>query len=141
MRHSSWPRIQFTMSTPSAWSKPQITTSASTPSAALPRSSAVVIPASDRSPRLMNRTKSSSMVIAASVGDAFECCALVSSMPEHDGGKRRGDEQQHDGREDPDRRDEHRSAAPHRVLVQLLAARVANVFAQGQQTAPEVDAP
>ena len=44
------------------------------------------------------------------------------------------------GSEDPDRRHEHRGAAAHRVLVQLLAARVADVLAQREQSAAEIDA-
>ena len=61
-------------------------------------------------------------------------------MSEHDRGQRRGDEEQHDRSEDPDRRQEHRGASAHRVLVQLLAARVADVLAQREQPAREVDA-
>ena len=64
-----------------------------------------------------------------------------SPVSEHDRGQRRGDEEQHDRSEDPDRRHEHRGAAAHRVLVQLLAARVANVLAQREQSAGEIDAP
>ena len=61
-------------------------------------------------------------------------------MAENDRGQRRGDEQQHDRSEDPDRRQEHRGAAAHGLLVQLLAPRVADVLAQREQTAGEIDA-
>src|SRR6185369_11950290 len=107
-------RIQLTMSTPRLWSRPQITTSASTPSAALPSSSAVVMPASESDHRSNTRLRTSRTVIAP----------LSSSLTEHDRREGRGDEQQHDRCEDPDRRQEHRRPASNGFLVDLLASRV-----------------
>ena len=59
-------------------------------------------------------------------------------MSKNNGRKRCGDEEQHDGSEDRDRGHEHRRAAPHGLLVHLLAARVADVTAQREQPTAEL---
>src|SRR5947209_4482758 len=99
-----------------------MTTSARTPSAALPSNSAVVIPAS------------------SCAGFRVDCISSPSAVAENDRGQRGGDEQQHDGSENRDRRDQHGGATANSFFVELFTARVANVFTQREQSACEIDA-
>src|SRR5438552_15993034 len=123
----SCPRIQLTMSTPSPCSTVQIATNARTPRAALPSSSAVVIPSSERCTRASRYQYRNTRLSPLSV------------VSENDRWQRRRDEQQHDRCENADRRHEHRGSTLDRVLVQLLATRVADVLAEREEPSGKID--
>ena len=120
------------------------------PSAALPSSSAVVMPASsDECSRhapdpltvtRIGRTRMVSPRGGVGNGLAGDVDGAHHRPPNTIDGQRRGDEQQHHRREHRDRRDEHGGATLGRGLADLFATGVAKVLAQRTQAVGEVDA-
>ena len=66
--------------------------------------------------------------------------AANSGMSQHDRWQRRGDEQEHDGRQDGDRRHQHRRPPLDGVLVHLLSPGIAQISAQREQPLAEIHA-